>query len=60
MCHRYIITSKTKIEKTVNLSCRSVPILLLAIKAECKIFRKRCLYAGIPIRVLQHLKKLTL
>ena len=52
MCHRYIITSKTKIEKTVNLSRPSVTILLLAIKAECNIFRKRCLYAGIPIRVL--------
>ena len=52
MCHRYIITSKTKIEKTVNLSRPSVTILLLAIKAECNIFRKRCLYAGIPLRVL--------
>ena len=52
MCHRYTITSKTKIGKTVNLSRPSVTILLLTIKAECSIFRKRCLYAGIPIWVL--------
>ena len=52
MCHRYTITSKTKIEKTVNLSCPAVTILLLAIKAESNIFRKICLYAGIHIRIL--------
>ena len=52
MRHRYIITSKTKIEKTVTLSRPSVTILLLAIKAECNISRKRRLYAEIPISVL--------
>ena len=52
MFHRFIITSKTKIEKKLSLSRLSVTILLLAIKAECNIFREICLYAGIPIRVL--------
>ena len=52
MYHRYIITSKKTIEKTVNLPRTSVTILLLAINVECNIFRKRCLYAGIPIKVL--------
>ena len=46
-----LLLQRQKLKK-LNLSCPSVTILLLAVKAECIIFRKRSLYAGIPIRVL--------